>query len=108
MAGQPLGFVDDGALAYSNTMYGQLIDMVLEYVPDLTWPLSIRTFARMRWDPSLQSALKAYTLPIRRASWALDGAGCNPAVVAKVADQLGLPVLGTKVEPGPARRRGVN
>lgn len=108
MAGQPLGFVDDGAVAYSSSMYGQLVDMVLEYVPDLTWPLSIRTYARMRWDPSLQSALKAYTLPIRRASWAVDGEGCRPEVVQFVADQLGLPVLGEDAKPGPARRRGVN
>lgn len=108
MPSQPLGFVDDGAVAFSNNMYGQLIDMVLEYVPDLTWPLSVKTFARMRWDPSLQSALKAYTYPIRRASWAVDPDGCRPEVVSKVADQLGLPILGSDATPGPARRRGVN
>jgi hypothetical protein len=71
------------SVGFSSSIYGQLVDMVLEYVPDLTWPLSIRTFARMRWDPTLQSALKAYTLPIRRASWALDpDPGCRPEVVA--------------------------
>jgi hypothetical protein len=108
MAGQSLGFVDDGAVGFSSSIYGQLVDMVLEYVPDLTWPLSIRTFARMRWDPTLQSALKAYTLPIRRASWALDPAGCRPEVAQFVADQMGLPLLGADAKPGPARRRGVS
>jgi phage gp29-like protein len=101
MAGTSLGYVDDGATGFT------LLDSLLEYVPDLTWPDSVRTYARMRWDPTLQSNLKAYTLPIRRASWALDPAGCRDEVVTKTADQLGLPILGQDPEPSPARRRGV-
>jgi hypothetical protein len=101
MAGTSLGYVDDGATGFT------LLDSLLEYVPDLTWPDSVRTYARMRWDPTLQSVLKAYTLPIRRASWSVDPAGCRPLVVETVADQLGLSILGQDAKPSPARRRGV-
>lgn len=96
-----MGYVNDGAGSIG------LLDSMFEWVPDLTWPQSVQTYAKMRWDPTLQSILKAYTLPIRRASWALDPAGCRPEVVATVADQLGLPILGQDARPGPARRRGV-
>ena len=63
----------------------------LEHVGDLTWPLSIRTYARMRHDPVLASVLAAYSLPIIKTSWHLDPRGA-PAKVAKLcADSLGLP-----------------
>lgn len=81
---------------------------VYEQIPDLTWPLSVQTYARMRHDPQLKAVLAAYTLPIRRATWAIDPAGCRDEVVQVVSDDLGLPILGADEEPGPARRRGVH
>lgn len=101
---QPLGFIDDGAFGYAAGSYGWLVDAVLEFVPDLAWPRSVQTYARMRWDPVLRSILKAYTLPIRRATWNLDGEGCRPDVVQRVAQQLGLPIKGDATPNGPARR----
>ncbi|MET8866526.1 hypothetical protein ABZW11_26610 [Nonomuraea sp. NPDC004580] len=80
----------------------------LEQIPDLIWPNSVQTYARMRHDPQLTAVLAAYTLPIRRATWMLDPAGCRDEVVQLVADDLGLPILGADAEPGPARRRGVS
>ncbi|MCK2219704.1 DUF935 domain-containing protein [Actinomadura sp. ATCC 31491] len=80
----------------------------LEQIPDLIWPNSVQTYARMRHDPQLTGVLAAYTLPIRRATWMIDPAGCRDEVVQLVADDLGLPILGADVEPGPARRRGVS
>nr|WP_188188044.1 hypothetical protein [Nonomuraea sp. SYSU D8015] len=61
----------------------------------------------MRHDPQLKAVLSAYTLPIRRAAWSVDPAGCRDEVVQLVADDLGLPILGADNRPGPARRRGV-
>lgn len=78
-----------------------------EQIGDLVWPLSNYTYGQMRRDAQLSAVISAYTLPIRRASWALNPAGCRPEVVKLVADDLGLPVMGVD-EPGAARVRGVS
>jgi hypothetical protein len=79
-----------------------------ETTADLIWPNSVITYGRMRHDPQLRAVLNAYLLPILRATWAVDPAGCRDEVVQHVADDLGLPVLESGDEPGPARRRGVS
>lgn len=78
-----------------------------EYVPELIWPASIRTFNELRRDPRASAILSAYTLPIRRATWQINPAGCRPEVAQLVADDLGLPVMGLD-KPGAARTRGVS
>lgn len=100
------GYMDESVAM--SVGYGELIDAVLDYVPDLTWPLSVRTYSRMRWDPQLKAILSAYTLPIRRATWQIDGTGCKPVVVQNIADDLGLPIMGTDPEPTGLRRRNVD
>jgi hypothetical protein len=94
-------------IGHLDQHYGLWLGEFLELIPDLIWPNSVQTYARMRHDPQLTAILAAYSLPIRRAAWAIDPAGCRDEVVQLVADDLGLPVLGTDVKPGPARRRGV-
>lgn len=94
-------------IGHLDSNYGVWYGDLLEQIPDLTWPLSARTYSLMRTDPQLTAVLAAYTLPIRRATWSVDPAGCRPEVVQLVADDLGLPILGVDAEPGPARRRGV-
>jgi hypothetical protein len=97
------GYVDDNIYLSGGT--GQLIDMVMETVPDLFWPTSVRTYARMRHDTQLAAILKAYALPIRRASWAIDGSNCRPEVTAFIADEMGLPIIGQQQQPSGHRRR---
>jgi hypothetical protein len=97
---------DIGTLDAADILGPQWFD-IYEQIPDLTWPTSVQTYARMRHDPQLRAILAAYFLPIRRATWAVDPAGCRDEVVRVVADDLGLPILGEDAEPGPARRRGV-
>jgi hypothetical protein len=94
-------------IGHLDQHYGLWLGDWLELIPDLIWPNSVQTYARMRHDPQLTAVLAAYTLPIRRATWAIDPAGCRDEVVQLVADDLGLPILGTDAKPGPARRRGV-
>lgn len=65
------------------------------------------TYGRMRHDPKLRAVLQALTLPILRATWALDPAGCRPEVVALVSEDLGLMVKGKDPVSTGARRRGV-
>lgn len=94
-------------IGHLDQHYGLWLGEWLELIPDLIWPNSVQTYARMRHDPQLTAILAAYSLPIRRATWAIDPAGCRDEVVQLVADDLGLPILGTDATPGPARRRGV-
>lgn len=85
--------------------WGGAIDE-LEHVADLQWPLSVRTYARMRHDPTLSSVLSAYCLPIRSTRWEIDPRGASPDMVRVCADSLGLPAKG-RDKPGPVRTRGV-
>lgn len=86
---------------------GYGVDQPLESTADLQWPQSVDTYARMRHDPAITSALAAYVNPIRRARWAVDPRGADPVTARIVADSLNLPVTGDPEGPGPARRRGV-
>lgn len=61
----------------------------------------------MRNDPQIKAVLNAYFLPILRATWAVDPAGCRDEVVQAVADTFGLPVNGTDAGLTPGRRRGI-
>ena len=94
------GYVDD------PTWEGILAD-VLEHIPDLAWPTSVRTYLQMRTDPKLAAVLDGYKLQLRRAQWQLDPTDCRPEVVDLVADDLGLPVKG-RDRHGSARTRGVS
>lgn len=88
--------------------FGTMLVDLLEQVPALTWPDSVRTYGQMRTDPQIAAVTNAYTLPIRSGTFAVDPAGCRDEVVALVADAWGLPILGNNDPPGPARRRGVD
>ncbi|MFC9973555.1 hypothetical protein ACFVH6_21940 [Spirillospora sp. NPDC127200] len=98
---------DLGTIDFADVIGAQWID-VNEVVPDLAWPNSVAMYSRMRHDPRLTAIIKAYSLPIRRATWAIDPAGCRDEVVQVVADDLGLPILGADPAPTGARRRGVS
>jgi hypothetical protein len=74
--------------------------------PDLRWPASVKVYDRMRReDAQVGSVLRAVTLPIRSAQWAIDPAGCRPEVVDLVANDLGLQVKG-QAPRSPRRTRG--
>jgi hypothetical protein len=91
----------------TDGIYGSLALDLYEQVPELTYPLSVQTYNRMRQDPQIKAILGAYTLPLRAGTWAVRPDGCRDEVVELVADAWGLPVLGDESGPGPFRRRGV-
>jgi hypothetical protein len=96
------------ALGYTDySFYGFSLVDALEHVPALHFPASNTVYAEMRRDPQLAAVLAGITLPIRRATWQVDPAGCRPEVAQMVADDLGVPVMGSE-DPGPARTRGVS
>jgi hypothetical protein len=77
-----------------------------EETPELRWPDSVRVYDRMRrQDSQVKSVLRAVTLPVRRTAWRIDPAGARPEVVALVAEDLGLPVLGQDDIAKPRRTR---
>jgi predicted protein tyrosine phosphatase len=84
-----------------------LVDPV-EHVPELVFPTSVTTYARMRRDSSVKSVLNAYMLPILRAPWHVDPRGATDRAARIVADSLGLPVLGDEPVDGPIATRWVN
>jgi hypothetical protein len=99
------GYVDPYALG--NDSYASLYLDVLEHIPDLTFPMSVPVYSKMRRDPKLSSIVQGWTLNLHRAQWQLDPAGCRPEVVQLVADGMGLAIKG-KDKPGAARLRGVS
>ncbi|MEV0306527.1 phage portal protein family protein [Nonomuraea fuscirosea] len=103
-----VGSVPTSDIGGLDSILGGWVDDWLEILPDLQWPASVRTYAKMRHDPQLAGILAAYTLPIRRATWQLDPAGCRDEVVQLVADDLGLPIKGVDAKPTGARRRGIS
>jgi hypothetical protein len=96
-----LGYVDDGP------WYQQVLVDASEQVPDLHWPTSVTTYARMRHDPQIAAVLKALTLPIRQATTQINPLGARPDAVQLVADGLGLPVMDSTTARTSARVKGV-
>lgn len=67
-----------------------------EETPELHWPKNIEVYDRMRrQDAQVISVLRAVTLPIRRTSWRIDPNGARPEVAELVANDLGLPLVGS-------------
>lgn len=95
------GYVDDG------DTWGGVYSRFAEHVPDLAASRAPYVYAMMRRDPQLTGILEAVILPIMRATAAVDPAGVPASTAALVADQLGVPVLGTDPAPTAARTRGV-
>ena len=97
---------EQGYVASGLASWGSLAVEQEESNTDLAWPNSIDVFDRMRKEDSqVKSVLKAVTLPVRRANWALDATGCREEVVEVVARDLDLPVKGRPPAPSSTRRR---
>lgn len=97
-----IGFVNP----YSDMMSGWATWEWFEQVPELRWPHSIRTYARMgREDGRLASVLAAVGLPVRRTAWRVAKNGASDAAVAFIAKNLGLPILGDTSEDEPVIER---
>jgi len=73
----------------------------------LRFPQSARVYAKMyREDAQVRSVFRAVTLPIRRAGWRLEPNGAPDEVVAAVAEDLRLQVVGESPNAPVAPRRG--
>ncbi len=82
------------AFAGFGNGFGMFFD-VFEDNPELLWPNSVRTFTKMgREDARTASVLRAVGLPVRRTCWRIDPNGARDEVVAFVATDMGLPIVG--------------
>jgi hypothetical protein len=73
-----------------------------ETTPELQWPMSVYVYDQMRrQDAQVTSVLRAVTLPVRRTPWRIDPNGARDEVVQLVADDLGLPIVGSNPAPPP-------
>lgn len=101
------GFIDDAA-ALNIDGYSSAVDYLLENIPAMQHPESVRVYAAMRHEPHLSSILSAYQRAVCSAKYTVDPAGCRDEVVEQVADDFGLPILGYNDDEEPqsgARRR---
>jgi len=88
-------------------LYGATTQDLMESVPALAWPDSVRTYNAMRFDPQIQGVLSAYSLPLQSADYLLNPKGCRDEVVELCAGAYGMQILGDNDGPGPFVRRGV-
>lgn len=78
-----------------------------EHVGELIYPFSIQVYDRMRrGDDQIKAVSNAINLPILRAPWRIDPNGADPNVVAHVAADMNLPIVGQEETSTVSRRRG--
>lgn len=71
----------------------------------LIWPESVRTYSRMRTNSTVHSVLTAVMHPLRRPGiFKLSPQGARPEIVAQLAEDLDLAVIGQDRPPLPRRR----
>jgi hypothetical protein len=97
------GWIDDGAFTLDG--FATAVDYILESVPELQHPLSVRTYAKMRHEPQLTAILRVYQLALQRATWSVDGTGCRDEVTQQIADDFGLPIKTATDETQTGARR---
>lgn len=73
-----------------------------EYVPELAWPNSVRTYSMMRTDSQLAGLYTAVAYGISQLKFVIDPNGARPELVNEVSEDLNLPILGEEDQP---RRR---
>ncbi|WP_378735506.1 hypothetical protein [Nocardia brasiliensis] len=94
-----IGYGTEGFTAGAGNLFWQTAEDTLE----LVWPRNVRVYRQMaRQDAQVTSVLRAVSLPVRRTAWRIDPAGARPEVVAHIAADLGLPIVGVEA-PNRAR-----
>lgn len=106
LGGYGFGVTGIGAnpLVGTNSPWRMFVDE-MEYVPELRWPWSIRTFDQMRTDSQLAGLLTGTMWGICQLRFVLDPNGCPDKMVKEVSEDLNVPVLGEDDAPK-GRMRG--
>lgn len=78
-----------------------------ERITELQWPNCIGVYSRMlREDGRVSSVISAIGLPIRQATWRIDGNGAPDEVIEFVARNLGLKIKGAEGAVSLPRTKG--
>ncbi len=75
-----------------------------EYVPDLMWPRSVRTFDMMRTDAQLAALFRATSLAVRKMKWSIDPNGADEEMVNHFSQDYNLPINGESTKEGQKRQ----
>jgi hypothetical protein len=71
---------------------------VEEQVPELRWPMSVRTYQTMRGDSQIAALYTATLLGIQKMNWLIDPNGAAPEMVQKLSIDYNIPILGQKTD----------
>src|SRR5215831_12140787 len=71
---------------------------VEETVPQLRWPMSIRTYQRMRNDSQIAALYDATLLAILKMDWLIDPNGAEDDMVKKLSTDYNIPILGDETD----------
>lgn len=77
-----------------TSSWGQLAVEMMENVPQLQWPQSIRTYHAMRNDSQVDALMSGIMLPAMRMGWSVAPNKAQPDVVEKIATDYNLPIQG--------------
>jgi hypothetical protein len=69
-----------------------------EYVPQLIWPNSVRTYREMRTDAQISALFTATMLGLAKMKWSIDPNGAPDDMVNKLAADYNLPILGQEAD----------
>lgn len=87
-------------IGYTHAQNAGWYPGLLGEMPDLDGPRLLEVVDKMRrQDAQCLSVLRAVVLPVLSTTWRLDPAEARPEVVATVAADLGLPVVGSDSQP---------
>lgn len=78
-----LSWAQMGASSWGNDM---------EYVPELMWPNSIRTYQMMRNDAQVDGLYRGATMPLTMWDYGIDPNGADPLAVQELSRDTGLPI----------------
>jgi len=69
-----------------------------ETVPQLRWPMSVRTYQNMRNDSQIAALYDATLLAILKMEWVIDPNGADEAMVNKLSTDYNIPILGQSTD----------
>lgn len=90
---------------FGSVSWKSFLGDILEHVPELQWPTSVRTYHTMRNDAQIQGLFLGSTLPIRRYNWHIEPNGADTAIVEAIAADYNLPIHGQEDKPRGRRKR---
>jgi hypothetical protein len=97
-----------GHPGYSHGFSSILTDDI-EETAELKWPLSVLTYEKMRrTSGKVGQTFRAITLPLRRNRFSIVPNGARDEIVARLAEEIDLPIRGVDDQDQPRRRRARN